>query len=74
MSFLDCGARRVGLLGGSQRNGNEGRASPLILIDKPDEEMVMEISQPAPFGEVLPPYSANEYAVLLILGPFHRFF
>ena len=41
-------ARRVGLLGGSHgRSGNEGSASPLILTDEPDEEMVMEVSQRA---------------------------
>ena len=43
--------RRVGLLGGSHGgSGNEGRASPLILTDEPDEEVVMEVSQPAPSG------------------------
>ena len=33
----------------------------------------MEVSQPAPSEEVLPPYLDNEYAVLPILGLFHRF-
>ena len=69
-------ARRVGLLGGSHGgSGNEGRAPPLILIQASQmNQMVMEISQPAPSEEVLPPYSDYEYAVLLFLGPFHRFF
>ena len=48
-------ARRVGLLGGSHGgSGNEGRASPLIFTDEPDEEMAMKVSQPTPSGEVLP--------------------
>ena len=48
--------RRVGLLCGSHGGiGNEGRASPLIHSDEPDEEMVMEVSQPAPSGRELLP-------------------
>jgi hypothetical protein len=39
--------------GAPSGSGSGERASPLIdLTDEPDEEMVMEISQPAPPGEM----------------------
>jgi hypothetical protein len=43
--------RRGAPSGSGSGNGNGDRASPIIdLTDEPDEEMVMEISQPAPSG------------------------